>query len=351
MPPAIADVGGGSGLPVTPYSSDENISVEQVSHWKELSMTLRIPVDNAVIPVYGNGIGLFYKKGENLTVNMEENVSNLPAGIKIPDSFKDFVTIDEANKKIILKRPMTLQERNEIINEIWLEYNPSKHYRQAFDQMEKAIRRLYLRPRFRKEVLFEFRGTDEAGKDVSVDFSVVKSFKIVRTENHRALFEIVAFPVITPGKLVELKPSYTELRSGYTRVVRMWIVLQDTDRGSLYIAGVVGREPKVLLERGGYREMCDSWFEDGAYFVESEEIMSHIETGREVVLEYNANSVWWAIPSVIQDKDYPFRQYFMIRGFLHEFLTDEQCSHRAKWPFLDGHYLNPATVIFTMKWR
>ncbi len=318
MVPVMADVGGGSGLPVTPYSSDENISVEQVSRWKRLSRTLRIPVDRTVIPVYGNGMGLFYKRaGKNITANIEENVSDLPADIKIPDSFKDLVSIDEATKRIMLKRPMTLLQRNEIINEIWLEYNPARHHRQAFEQMEKAVRRLFLRSRFRKGIFFQFRGVNESGREVSVDFSVVKEFKIVRKENERALFEIVVFPDITPEKLVELKPSYSELRSRYTRVVRVWIALQEQDKGSLYIAGVVGGESKALLPGGGYREMCDSWFEDGAYFIESEERVGHIEANRNVVLEYNGNSVWWAIPSVIQDRDYPFRQYFLIRGFLH----------------------------------
>ena len=316
----LADTGGGSGVPVTPYSNEEKLSVEQVSLWKDLSRTLRIPAyDNAVISVYGNGIGLIYKKKDgDTTAEIVEKVPEIPAGIKIPDTFKELLIIDKADRKIVLKRPMTLLQRNEIINEIWLQYNPSKHNRQAFVQMEKAIDRLYLRPRFKKGVFFEFRGADESGKDIAVDFSIVESFKIVRRENDRALFEVTIFPDITPEKLLNLKPSYTELKDGYTRVVRMWIILNDTARGDLYLAGVVGREPKVMLEISGYREICDSWFENGAYLVKSEEMVSRVETNRKIVLEYNGNAIWWAIPSVIEDSGYPYRQYFLDRSLIEQ---------------------------------
>ena len=335
--PILADTGGGSGLPVTPYGNEEKLSVEQVSLWKDLSRTLRIPAfDSTVMSVYGNGIGLIYKgKEESIPPETVEKVMNMPTGIKIPDGFKDILTIDEADRKIILKRPMTLLQRNKIINEIWLQYNPSKHNRQAFVQMEKAIDRLYLRPRFKKGVFFEFRGADESGKDIAVDFSIVQSFKIVRRENDKALFEVMIFPDITPEKLLELKPSYTELRDGYTRIERIWIVLHHPEKGDLYLVGVVGREPKVMLERSGYTEICDSWFENGRYFIESEYRMDHLETNREVVLEYNGNAIWWAIPSIIKDGEYPFRQYFMLRSLFQRSTMPEMdfVYHSAECEF------------------
>jgi hypothetical protein len=325
--PVSADVGGGSGVPVTPYSSEQKLSVEQVSLWKDFSRTLRIPAyGNTVISVYGNGIGLIYKKKEKNIAAAAETVAKvpqIPAEIKIPYAFKELLTIDQIDRNIILKKPMTLRQRNELINEIWLQYNPSKHDRQVFVHMEQAIRRLYLRARFITPVLFEFTGVDESGKDISVDFSVVQSFKIVRIENQQALFEITVFPDITPEDLLKLKPSYTELRDRHTRIIRMWLVLQDRKRGDLYLAGVVGKEPRVMLESTGYREMRDSWFEHGRYYIESEERMEHIEINREVKLEYNGNSVWWAIPSVIKDRKYPYRQYFLDRTFRKQHLPHD----------------------------
>jgi hypothetical protein len=154
------------------------------------------------------------------------------------------------------------------------------------------------------EPFFEFRGTTETGDTMNIDFSEVKSFTLLRIDNRwfardRALLQVVQFPYISPKDLLSIKPkpSYSDLKKNYTKSVRLWVTLEGEAHSELCIIGV-------------------KWSDEEKYEVLSK--LRDIELNSEVILEYGnfevesigrMPSIWWAIPSVIQDERYPYKLY------------------------------------------
>ena len=259
------------------------------------------------------GLGLVYwQKSDKDMIKTAEKVDNFPEGVIFPKYIKGRITVDRTNRQLILSGLLTLNERNGVRNDIMSQYNSSIHDLNSFDQLERALSRLHLRPRFKNGILFEFRGADESGREALIDFSEVASFKILRIDdrNDRALFEVQVFPEISVEKLLESKLGYSELKDKHTKVKRLWIKLSDKEKGELYFVTVLAKGSRVFSWASVYEEIEDAWFNDDKYFIESEERVKDMKHNMQVVLDYNEDAIWWAIPSVTEDAAYPYRHIF-----------------------------------------
>ena len=221
---AKGDIGGGSGIAITPYVPDKEIKIEEIVYVKNFSKKSRsieeLSQKGTRVTQYGEKVGLIYVKDQNVN----------------------------------------------------------------------------------DEPFFEFKGTTETGAKINIDFSEVKSFTLLRVDNRflgkdRALLQIIQFPYISPEDLLSIKPNYSDLKENYTKSVRLWVTLEGEAGSELCIVGV-------------------KLFDEEKYEVLSK--LRDIELNSRVILEYGIfevdsigqmPSVWWALPSVIQDRDYPYKQY------------------------------------------
>ena len=220
--PAIADIGGGSGLPISPYSRYEaEVSESDVIEIKQSASQARkvadLKVQGTHIPRYGKQVGLMYLSNERV--------------LGVP--------------------------------------------------------------------FFEFKGINELGDEIAIDFNIVKSFSLIAVEKRwfrkdRAQIEVIIFPIISPKELLETKPSYTELEEKYTKRVRLWVNLEDEGKGELCVVGKSWENKYEVLSR-----------------------LRDIEPSAEVFLgygripsgEFRFQPIWWAIDSVVEDSRYPYRLY------------------------------------------
>ena len=150
----------------------------------------------------------------------------------------------------------------------------------------------------RGEPLFLFSGTTDSGNQVSIDFSEIESFRVVKIKKplfgkDRALVEILRFPFISPQDLLARKPSYSELRQNYTDTVRLWIALEGKGGDELCFVG------RNVLSGSGTS--------NGDY-----EVITRVRDIEKVDLYQGLprrETLWWAISSVIADELYPHRVF------------------------------------------
>jgi hypothetical protein len=151
--------------------------------------------------------------------------------------------------------------------------------------------------------VFEFQGKDESGVVKTVDFAELESFQITKYDSQggdvsRALVEIVQFPVISPGELLQKRPSYTALKEQYTQIVRLWVNTKAPGNKKLCLVGKDFRDRYRVLTR-----------------------LSDLPLNATVKPDYGSfrfgqiksPAIWWAIDSVTKDKKYPYRVYFKKR--------------------------------------
>jgi len=95
------------------------------------------------------------------------------------------------------------------------------------------------------EIIFEFNGITETGEKMNIDFSEVKSFSLIEIDNRlfskdRALLQIILFPHISAEQLfsIQPQPSYSELKDNFTKIVKLWVNIEDEEDNELCIVGV-----------------------------------------------------------------------------------------------------------------
>ncbi len=222
-----ADIGGGSGELLTPYVPGTEVTEEEVSEIKKLSMTNRVVPSLHIVDTnvkrYGEQVGLAFVKNRQLVDNL----------------------------------------------------------------------------------FFEFRGQEPGEKvPISVDFSNILRFTILEIKKRLfnsdiALIRIKLFPNISVRELLEDKPSYTKLVKEKSRLVDLLVELEQNN-GELCLVGTEGHSP-------------------GQYIILSE--IRNIELNVPVSLDYGyvkldsfdhkITTIWWAVHSVIQDEEYPYKVFFM----------------------------------------
>ena len=137
---AKGDIGGGSGIVITPYIPDKEVKADEVDYVKLISKRNRtieeLRLKGTQITQYGENVGLMYVKDLNI-------------------SYKPF---------------------------------------------------------------FEFKGTTETGDKMTIDFSEVKSFTLLKIDNRffakdRVLLQIIQFPNISPEALLSKEPGHFHCHS------------------------------------------------------------------------------------------------------------------------------------------
>jgi len=142
------------------------------------------------------------------------------------------------------------------------------------------------------EIHFKLRGTAESGGEVTVPLSDIKSFSILKVEDRwfardRAFMNVTIFPSISPSELLELEPTYSQLKDSYTNQIRMWVFLEDKNKDSLRVVGKKWNDKYEVL-----------------FAIED------LELDFPVVLDWPVEGftpIWWAVESVIKDNKYPYR--------------------------------------------
>lgn len=143
--------------------------------------------------------------------------------------------------------------------------------------------------------VFKFHGVTESGEEVVIDFSEIGSFSVIKVDNNlfskdRVFLNIVVFPNITPKELVDINPSFSELEDKYKKNVRIWVLLEDNKKGELSF---------VRKRRSGDYEILGK--------LRDIKLNYEVDLGCEEC--ENEDTLWWAIPSVIEDSKYPHRWY------------------------------------------
>ena len=133
--------------------------------------------------------------------------------------------------------------------------------------------------------LYQLAGKSDTGEEVTVSFAEIESFSVLSRDDETVTLSVTIWPDITAEELLEKQPTYKQLSENYRRDVVLTMGLKSSDGRPLAFAGEWGNA--VQLEKLVVGTKCD--------FYAKESDMVH-------PLRF-----WWAIPSVAEDKDYPFR--------------------------------------------
>ena len=167
-------------------------------------------------------------------------------------------------------------------------------------------------------VFHYFEGNDPAGKTVRVEFNRVEFLEILATDGKTARIKLTVFPTIDAKALTKTNIKYTALKK-YTKDVTLTVATKNAK----------GEDLAVVALDGTFGEDCDEADNsDGA------EAMKPIATQMQAVrfhaaqqdekpyikdyarfadlsrtyyeLTFVSRDIWWAVPSVIDDRNYPY---------------------------------------------
>ena len=152
------------------------------------------------------------------------------------------------------------------------------------------LRRVSLRveqPRADDGVGYALVGKSASGETVTLSFSEIESFVVTSRKAATLILSVTVWPDISPQQLLDRQPTYQQLSAGYRRTVALEVSTRSAD----------GR-PLVFAEKGEFGATLP--LEKLAAgtpgnFYEEHPHMTH-------PLRF-----WWAIPSVSNDPEYPYR--------------------------------------------
>jgi hypothetical protein len=127
-------------------------------------------------------------------------------------------------------------------------------------------------------------GKSASGKTISLSFSQLKSFIVTARTNKTITVSAAVWPDISPKELFKKQPTYNQLTAGYMRTVNVEMSLRSAGR-PLVFAGEYGLTLPLEKLTVGTK---------GDFYGNMEEMGNPLQ-------------FWWAIPSVINDPDYPYR--------------------------------------------
>ena len=100
---------------------------------------------------------------------------------------------------------------------------------------------------------------------------------------------------------------YSELKKNYTTELRLWINTVNDKDEELYLAEITSKDDQNLIDpTAAYHK---DWFKDEEYLISYEKKMFEFQKNDEIVFKYADKNIWWAIPSVTKDIEYPYRIY------------------------------------------
>ncbi len=134
--------------------------------------------------------------------------------------------------------------------------------------------------------VYEFTGKTSSGETVALSFSQIESFAVISKDDKTITLSVTVWPDISAEELLQTQPTYKELYAGYRSEIVLTIDLGSVDGRVQVFAGEWG-DTTLPLERLQVRAKAN--------FYGGHPYMAH-------PLRF-----WWAIPSVANDEDYPFR--------------------------------------------
>lgn len=313
LPASESGSGGGSGKPITPYKKDETITKESVAQFQDLSNRNR----EARLPNKVEGLkGLtgrfspfgFYYLQDQATLDYSEDLGTVPENFKFNDYGVKNIRFNRERNRLDLKGLLKLNDRNKLHNGRYnLKYDQTadREFRKKFN---RAIQRLYFLPRMTDQAWFHIAGHSREGDELMIEFSQIEKITILEVDRSRKkmLLEIEKFPDITVEELLSLKPTYTELKNGYTTVLKAWVNVSNNKGEDLYLASILHKNSPRSEDFFGLNK---NWFGSHEFFAIEEVKLEKLKEGDEIALSYplDQRNIWYAIPSVIEDKEYPYR--------------------------------------------
>jgi hypothetical protein len=134
--------------------------------------------------------------------------------------------------------------------------------------------------------VYELTGKIISGETVAISFSQIENFAVLSKDGRTITLSVTVWPDISAEELLQKQPTYKELYAGYRRDVVLNINLESADGRAQVFAGEWG---DITLPLGRLQVGAKASFYGGHSY------MAH-------PLRF-----WWAIPSVANDEDYPFR--------------------------------------------
>jgi hypothetical protein len=130
-------------------------------------------------------------------------------------------------------------------------------------------------------------GRSDSGTTVTLRFSQIESFVVTSSNRKSITLAVTVWPDISPEELLRTKPSYRQLADGYRRTVVLTMDLKSPDGRPLAFAGPGEYGAVIPLEKLGPGTKGDFY-------------AGHPHS-------VDPRRFWWAIPSIANDKDYPYR--------------------------------------------
>jgi hypothetical protein len=305
----ICGSGGGSGIPMTPYKKDEIIAEEKVSEIRSISKAIRTailpkPTDDSYYDKYFIGTGIIYLQNEKDLQYFEE-LDNLPDDFKFDDFGVKKISFDKNTNKLVLNGLMSIQERNLLLNRL-SNQTADKDFRK---RLRTAVNKLFFLPRMINEVLYYLEGYSEGNEKQIIYLSEIEKIMILEVDkvHNKLLIEVVKFPDISPNELLSIKPTYTKLKGNYTTELKIWVNSVNEKGEELYIAEAHHKNDPRMDNFFGLNK---DWFDEKEYFVGNERKLIKFQKDDEIKFSYENKNIWWAIPSVTNDIEYPHRFYF-----------------------------------------
>ena len=137
-------------------------------------------------------------------------------------------------------------------------------------------------------------GKSGSGETLSLSFSEIESFTVTARNKKTITLSVTVWPDIAPEELWRKQPSYKQLKAGYRRNVALEMGIRSADGRPLALGDSRPKHgpPPLLMEKLNVGTKID--------------FLGHGYTNY-------GQRYWWAIPSVADDADYPYRYRLMSR--------------------------------------
>jgi hypothetical protein len=154
----------------------------------------------------------------------------------------------------------------------------------------KTVLLAWIKPGDTSQPIETLTGMDSSGKKQQIDMAVLSQLKVVsiNAERHTLTAEVELFPMITPDELVKKQPTYRQLWSDYRKTIQLGIETVDSKGRilSLIDAGTPGSPGLAISSLAADTVVV---------------VLPHKK------IKIDRASLWWAIPSVMDDPQYPYR--------------------------------------------
>lgn len=184
--------------------------------------------------------------------------------------------VDIEKAKAVAATYQTISVPAKLVNEKWKDGNNLIH-----------VERVALIAQQRRDSdtpLYELVGKTSAGADVSLSFSQIESFSVTSKDDQTLTISVTVWPDISAEELLTTQPTYKQLRAGYRHNVILIMRLKSSDGRPVAFANKLTAIPLENFVVGT----------KGDFYAEHPH-------------RAHPRRFWWAIPSVTEDKDYPFR--------------------------------------------